>query len=249
VRTASEILRFFADWSIDEDAHVYLNFHARRYEFLLNRLEEAALRLRGEATPALRILDVGTSWQTVLISHMFPEAEISTMGFEDTRFPGLKARRHFELDLNQAKWEDSPIPAVKHDIVLLAEVIEHLHTPPARVLRFLRGWLRPGGYMLLQTPNPVALGKRVAMLRGVNPFEIIREQHTNPGHFCEYTVDDIKSVSLEAGLEPIAFWLVNYFGGRTVRSRIYDILCRVLPGELENGITALLREPERTSEP
>src|SRR5438105_3728935 len=75
-----------------------------------------------------------------------------------------------------------------YDIVVCAEVIEHLPISPMHVLRLLEAALRPGGWLVLQTPNAARIGNRVRLLAGCNPFEPLREDSVSPGHFREYTV-------------------------------------------------------------
>ena len=68
-----------------------------------------------------------------------------------------------------------------YDVIVFAEVIEHLYTAPELVLPYLRELLVLGGVLLLQTPNAVSLRKRAKLLLGVNPFERIRTERDNPG--------------------------------------------------------------------
>jgi hypothetical protein len=121
-------------------------------------------------------------------------------------------------------------------------VIEHLPTSPAAVLRHLATWLRPGAALLLQTPNAVALHKRLRMLAGRNPLEPIRADARNPGHFHEYTLGELRAAALDAGLEVAGWQTENYFGaGRGARA--YAALGRALPPRLRHGITMWLRRP------
>ena len=51
------------------------------------------------------------------------------------------------------------LPQSGFDVVTLIEVIEHLEDP-VRVLRQAVGWLRPGGFLYLTTPNVHSLNRR-----------------------------------------------------------------------------------------
>ena len=70
------------------------------------------------------------------------------------------------------------------------------------VLDRLLGGVRGGrgGVLVVQTPNAVSLPRRLAMLGGRNPYELIREDATNPGHFREYTAAELRRYAAVAGL-------------------------------------------------
>ncbi len=220
-------------------ADQYLEFHKRRYVFLLDKVHAI---LNGEASASWRFLDVGPAFQTHLLREAFPNAKVDTAGFIDNRFPARAGEAHFQTDLNA---EDQP-EIGGYDLIIMAEVLEHLYAAPTLVLRRVGRWLKPGGSILLQTPNPVSLGKRKQLLAGHSPFEIIRDNPTNPGHFCEYTVEDLNFIASSAGFEMTSVWLTNYFGPGGFKNQIYDFLCQVLPGNLQDGITAVLRKKQFT---
>ena len=79
----------------------------------------------------------------------------------------------------------------RYDLVVFAEVIEHLHTSPVHTLAFVRGLLADAGVLILQTPNAASLPKRLKLLAGRNPYELIRADGGNPGHFREYTLAEL----------------------------------------------------------
>jgi SAM-dependent methyltransferase len=200
----------------------YLAYHRRRYAVL----RRVALELGGD-----RVLNVGPMFETRMLRDA--GRHVDTLGFAHPLFPPRAGERHIEVDLNAPAIEGDG----SYDLVVAAEVVEHLHTSPVIVLRWLAEWLRPGGALLLQTPNAVALHKRVRMLRGRNPIEPIRLDPANPGHFHEYTLGELREAAAEAGLIVGGWSAANYFG----TSRAYAALGRVLPPGLRHGITLWLR--------
>src|SRR2546425_5162177 len=184
----------------------YVAFHAMRYVYLLELLEKLLDR------DTERILDIGPSWFPSLAQERFNIA-VDTMGL-DADGPHATGRNYL-FNLNDAqdagRWRHD-IPA--YSIVIMAEVIEHLHTAPALVLGFVASLLKPGGVLIVQTPNAVALHKRLRMLLGRNPYEMIREDESNPGHFREYTAHEIRSAAENAGLQVTAFDAASYFDYR-----------------------------------
>jgi SAM-dependent methyltransferase len=207
----------------------YLDYHARRYATLRAL---AADLLAGRAEP--RILNVGPMFETRLLRES--GATVDTLGFPHPLFPPRDHERHLAADLN----ETSEPGDGSYDLVVMAEVIEHLHASPVTVLGNLATWLRPGGAMLIQTPNAVALHKRLRMLAGRNPLEPIRGDPGNPGHFHEYTLGELRDAAGRAGLTVAGWRTENYFGASRA-ARAYAALGRVLPPGLRHGITIWLR--------
>jgi len=141
----------------EPDAQRYFEFHRERYRFLL---ETAAPFLDSGA----RVLDIGLSALPRLLLQRFPRVELSTLGFDDRRYRSPGEWPHFDCDLNDPAFAWASLSAF--DLIICAEVIEHLHSPPERILRLLAGALRPGGRLILQTPNAASLEKRVKLLCG-----------------------------------------------------------------------------------
>ena len=210
------------------DEQVYLRTHRRRYAVLLELVDELEPQ---------RILVVGPSFESELLRERFPEATVNTLGWLDHRFPLRDGERHWEADLN-----DPGDPKVdEHDVVVCGEVIEHLHVALVPVLRFLASALRPGGHLILQTPNATALPKRLRMLLGRNPYEPIRDEPGNPGHFHEYTLGELLEAIDRAGLEVTRSLTANYFDHGSRKNRVYRAVGSLLPGTLREGITVVAR--------
>jgi hypothetical protein len=210
------------------EEQIYLRTHARRYDLLLELIRGLAPRT---------ILDVGAAYESELMRAAFPEATVNTLGWHDERFPLREGERHIDFDLNSADYPDLP----EHDLVVCAEVIEHLHVSPVPVLRFLATSLVDGGHLILQTPNATALPKRLRLLLGRNPYDPIRENARNPGHFHEYTVAELRSAVADAGLEVARVVTANYFDHGSRKNRVYRAVERALPGTLREGITIVAR--------
>ena len=180
---------------------------------------------------------MGAVFEADLLRTYFPAARIDTLGFEHRLVPPRDGERHVEFDLNEL---DDASFAGEHDLAVMCEVIEHLHAPPERVLRGLGRAVRPGGALVLQTVNAVALHKRLRMLAGRSPFEPIRDSVTNPGHFHEYTAPELVSVARAAGWDPLAVKTANYFRPAGGFGRLYGVVGRILPPGLRHGITLWL---------
>jgi 2-polyprenyl-3-methyl-5-hydroxy-6-metoxy-1,4-benzoquinol methylase len=124
----------------------------------------------------------------------------------------------------------------------MGEVIEHLLIAPWIVLGFIKTLINPGGFLVLTTPNAVTITKRLFLLMGRNPFEMLREDLKNPGHFREYTIKELIDSGKKAGLSIEKVFLRNYF---IIDNPIGNALfnCFGCIPSLRNGITIVYRSP------
>ena len=99
----------------------------------------------------------------------------------------------------------------------------------------------PISWRRCETPNAAAWNKRIALLRGVNPFEPIRESRRNPGHFREYTAAELRRLGDDVGLEVERLDLVDYFNA-PIRAPA-RFLSRLRP-RLRQGITVVYRRSD-----
>jgi SAM-dependent methyltransferase len=213
----------------------YFRIHARRYETLLAKVKELA-------PERPRILDVGQAYEAERLRAL-PGAVVDTLGFGDQRFPPREGERHIPFDLKAAdQLETWPEPD-GYDVVVCAEVIEHLPVSPLPALRFLGSALRPGGWLVLQTPNAARAANRLRLLAGRNPFEELRDDLVSPGHIREYTVDEVVELGRAAGLEPGGWLTANYFETGSRGNAIARRLGPLVPRRLRAGITAWLQRP------
>lgn len=226
--------------ALDDGARSYLAFHAVRYVLLA----ETVGRLVADRDPStLRILDVGPAYQTDLFRRLWPAAHVDSLGLADHRFEPRPGERHFEVDLNAVDASGDGVED-PYDVVVLAEVIEHLSTAAGTVLSFLASAVASGGYLVVQTPNAVALPRRLKMLAGRNPAEPIRAGRTNPGHFHEFTARELVAEAEQVGLVPDSVELGNYFvSDQTWRQRYNRLFGPRLPRNWRDGITAVFRRP------
>jgi SAM-dependent methyltransferase len=223
----------------------YEAFHAPRFAYLLKLLERERL-----VSSSSRVLDIGASRLTELVRERFG-VRVDTLGFAEDR-PGPTGD-HYSFDLNLSQSESTwrrGLPA--YDVLIFAEVIEHLYTAPELVLAFVRTLVKPGGTLIVQTPNAAALTRRIKLLLGRNPYERIRLDNTNPGHFREYTEAEMRSILIDAGFEvrevDIRFYFDARYAHHDVNPRhepvigwIKNTLFSVLPRSWRLGMTIVAR--------
>lgn len=237
--TKDEILSYFKDRELDQDSKAYLKYHSIRYQQLLKEIEKI---ISSKKAVKLRILDLGPAYQTELLRRSFPNIAVDSLGFYDPRFPLRKIDKHFEYDLNNAQDKGKWLKTSPYNLVIMAELIEHLYTSPKLVLGFIHSLMLKKGILIIQTPNAVSLDRRIKMVFGKHPFDMIRENNLNPGHFREYTVSELTDIAKENGFKVKKIILGNYFVHKQLIGKLYDLVCLVLPSGFKHGITLILEK-------
>ncbi|MFF0789689.1 class I SAM-dependent methyltransferase [Streptomyces spiralis] len=91
------------------------------------------------------------------------------------------------------------------DMVMLHDVLEHLHDSPRELLNGLLERVRDGGYLFVTVPNHVNLRKRFDVLRGRTSHPQYELYYWYPGnwrgHVREYTEGDCLALAKALGLQ------------------------------------------------
>ena len=169
-----------------------------------NHIDMVDISLR--LAPGKKILDVGIAYgiYAVVMKKYF--------GFEPygidhpdnirayCRYPIQKGIPVHECDLH---FDAIPFPDNYFDLIIAAEIVEHLLVDPKVVFSKLYSVLKPHGRIIVTTPNFSSLSNIQLMIRGLNPTDPFpddmprQHQFTDPRvHPREYTVKEIeKSLS------------------------------------------------------
>jgi methionine biosynthesis protein MetW len=144
---------------------------------------------------------------------------------------------------------DLPFAPGAFDLVVLADVLEHL-TDPAAVLRRAIGWAKPGGAVLVSVPNVAHWQARLTLARGRWPAE---ERGTfDASHLRWFTRDALAALLADAGLHDAQLGAIvpalrNHvrLAGRVERrvEPLWQALGRRAPGLLGYQIIASGRRP------
>ena len=157
---------------------------------------DAVLDAAAAAQPAPNsILDFGSgSGQLLpLLRQRFPGASLNAadiMAAAANLLPGVKWT---QADLNA----DVPIAAASFDLIVAAEVIEHLENPRALLREFAR-MLRPGGVAIVSTPNTRSLRSLITFAMRGHHAQF--DDSNYPAHITPMAEIDFLRCGNEAGL-------------------------------------------------
>ena len=251
-RSSGDILDYFRALNLDKESQSYLGTHAKRYAFLLERVYTAhSILMKFSCVERVNILDIGPSFFTELLREAFKNDNALTLGYDAPEARGghfprdvsYEKSHHFSFDLNDAQYPERWIRIPPIHLAIMAEVLEHLYTAPTLVLGFVYSLMAPGGILIVETPNAVSLKKRLRLLVGRHPYEMIRENAKNPGHFREYTRSELLTISHSVGFEILSCELSNYFSHDSSRSALERFLRGFSVASFRRGLTLVLQKP------
>jgi SAM-dependent methyltransferase len=205
-----DVVEVFKSVGLRKQGQLYLDHHGKRLAYAINTIRDYQ-----QHSPVKKLLDIGPHLLTRCIIEFFPDIEVSTLGWRfkhaERIIPAHLYREHIQYDLNDAGVDAIQSAQSPFDLIVFSETIEHLYTSPLTVLPELKKLLNPGGAILIQTPNAAALKSRWALLCGRNPYELIRVDRTNPGHFREYTLDELTSYATQTGFSVVSAEYCDYW--------------------------------------
>ncbi|MBC7655191.1 MAG: class I SAM-dependent methyltransferase [Oligoflexus sp.] len=234
-----EIKKYFYDnFELNQEKKDYLEIHAKRYETILSIIEDKKFE---------HILDIGPSFLSELLYQKFGE-KLTLLGFDSEESQGghlpnsanLRKVKLIKKDLNFFKAYAEDLQT--YDLIICAEVMEHLYTSPKILFKNLCHLLNKDGLLIIQTPNAIALRKRLALLFGKNPYEMPRENLENPGHFREYTSKELIGLGKAKGLEIQKIIFDEYFEYPSTLSKFYRSFKTIIPKNLKSGITIAFKK-------
>ena len=209
----------------------YLFYHSPRLDYLLEKIKNLINNIEDEKKRAVNILDIGPHFLTQIIREN-SNAVVDQLGWRFDKVSQLKKNEtHYDFDLNSTIDFNNCPKLPQYDILIACEIIEHLYTSPNYVLNFFKRIVRDDGFLVLGTPNAVSLKHRIVMLYGKNPYELIRETLDNPGHFREYTKNELINYASKNGFELFDFNCQSYYNyiHHGIMGKMYKQLSKILP--------------------
>lgn len=196
----------------------YLKNNRKRHKYLV----ELCKNLNPDKSA--KILDIGRSNLSVLLAKYY--SDVTTLGFDlDLDKGGHREIETINLknivfDLNECKNVEKWIED-KFDLIIYSEVLEHLYEAPEFSLLFLNYLLKPGGFIICTTPNAASLYRRRKLFFGKNDFDKIRFYKINPGHYREYTKDELIQMAQISELKVVEHKYPNFANPFSLKDKIH----------------------------
>jgi glycosyltransferase involved in cell wall biosynthesis/SAM-dependent methyltransferase len=204
-----DIPDYLQSWAADEEAAGYLETHQTR---LVKTLE-----MTPPGGPCDRILEMGAYLQiTPALRTRLGYGEVrgcyyGPLGKVDHREAVSADGERFacDIDLFDAEKDRFPYPDAHFQTVLCCELIEHLFEDPMHMMSEINRVLKPGGHLVLTTPNVAALRGIAAILQGYHPgffHAYIRPSDSgfvDARHNREYTPREVHKLLEASGFEVV----------------------------------------------
>jgi 2-polyprenyl-3-methyl-5-hydroxy-6-metoxy-1,4-benzoquinol methylase len=179
------------------------------------RMVRVLSALRRHATPGSRVLDLGSYLGN--FSVLCARAGYRVDGRDSyARYRGVLDESVAWLQAEGVRVLDESDPAADepYDAVLLLGVLEHVPHTPRLLFEFVNASLRPGGLLVLDTPNLAYLYTREKLARGESVFCPIQLQYATQlpfeGHHREYTIAEVRWLLEAAGHDILELETFNY---------------------------------------
>ena len=163
--------------------------------------------------PGARILDFGSGPGDIT-------AVIQLLGMNCTAYDDLQDHWHnigshrerimsfmseLGIDFHLAIDDQLPFPKESFDMLMMHNVIEHLHDSPRDLINDLVELVRPGGFVFITVPNSVNIRKRIFVLCGRTNYQNFEYYYWYPGHWRghvrEYSRNDLIKLTKYLGLD------------------------------------------------
>jgi SAM-dependent methyltransferase len=163
--------------------------------------------------PGAAILDVGSGPcdKTAILQFLgFHCSAYDDLQDEWHRIPGnrekiLSFANKCGIHFKQANGEMLPFEKSSFDMIMLHDVLEHLHDSPRNMLIDLLELAKPEGLLFVTVPNAVNIRKRIDVLFGRTNLPAFEGYYWYPGpwrgHVREYVKDDLVRLSEYLNLE------------------------------------------------
>ncbi len=110
-------------------------------------------------------------------------------------------RHRFSYRVFNIEKDVFPYPDSSFDVVLFCEIVEHLVSDPVVVLEQIHRVLKPGGYLVLSTPNVARRENVCRLAEGENIYDPYSRYGIYGRHNREYTTKELQELLTKVGFK------------------------------------------------
>ena len=160
------------------------------------------------------------------------------VGVDIVRYEGFPETGEFhKVDLDSGRVE---LPDDSADVVVSVETIEHLENPRAFFRELVR-LVRPGGWIVVTTPNQLSLLSKLTLLF-YNEFNAFRDG-SYPAHLTALLEVDLRRIANENRLQDVAVFYSCHGRIPGVRWHWPRAVSRLAPRALSDNVLLIGRKP------
>ena len=198
------------------EGDLYAETHSRRFY--------ETLRFLPELPSNARVLELGALpyYFTILMENFagvrpdtlsffeFEQSESATHAVQN-----VERGERYEFDYRAVNVETEVFPFADDtfDLVLCCEILEHLLINPSHMLYEAHRVLRPGGHILITTPNVLRWDNLWAMIRGTNIYDRYHGNGIYGRHNREYSPGEVSELLQANGFQVERLETINVYGG------------------------------------
>lgn len=192
----------------------YHKTHFRRYGRTISVLLD-------EQPTKGKLLEIGTSKvYPLVLKELVPDLQVHVTDYDLSKPPKGSLTLSYDaytrkVPVYRVDIETTPLPVEDEtfDYVICGEVIEHLERDPMFMMSEINRVLKPGGVLVMTTPNVVSSHGIARMLNGEEPYFYMQYRHSGEldRHNYEYSPKSLGAVLKASGFSG-KLWTEDSFG-------------------------------------
>jgi SAM-dependent methyltransferase len=199
----------------------YLAFHHDRFWEIANSISGMIACSALPVKP--QILDFGFSVNSFILRSLFGDTVVSVCDRPEIQGSAKIGFESFVVDLVKDDLDRVDFKK-RFDLIVFAEVIEHVLVNPVKVMRFLLRHTTKQGKIMITTPNCFSHNKLAMIAVRKNPQPIYPEQYSvkdSPHfHVREYSMGELLELVEQAGGQSQAFFFSDCWDDPSLRAVI-----------------------------